>query len=150
MTGLPILVAVDLTETEATRAVLREAIFEAETRSRPVIVMAVVPEVFVGLDWRYAIRGGHKATTAAERRDIVRQTLERLNDLVADETSEDIEVDTHAVLGPPYQMILRMADETRAAMIVIGAGGSGGPTKELGSHATRVVRHASCSVLVVR
>lgn len=52
--------------------------------------------------------------------------------------------------GTPATAILAAADESGADLIVIGSHQPGMMDYLLGSTAARVVRHASCSVLVVR
>lgn len=60
-------------------------------------------------------------------------------------------VDERIEVGAPAEVILDLADSTRADLIVLGARGLG-PVRELllGSVSHRVVLHASCSTLVVK
>jgi nucleotide-binding universal stress UspA family protein len=54
-------------------------------------------------------------------------------------------------LGKPAEVIMKVASKHRADLIVMGAQGLGAIDRFLiGSVSTRVVQHASCSVLVVR
>jgi nucleotide-binding universal stress UspA family protein len=52
--------------------------------------------------------------------------------------------------GAPYDEIIRMADEVDANLIVIGSHAPTASDYLLGSVAAKVVRHAPCSVYVVR
>ncbi|NIM26796.1 MAG: universal stress protein [Gammaproteobacteria bacterium] len=52
--------------------------------------------------------------------------------------------------GRAYEQILRIADEIGADLIVMAAGNPSLARYLLGPNAARVVRHATCSVLVVR
>jgi nucleotide-binding universal stress UspA family protein len=61
-----------------------------------------------------------------------------------------IEVDDWMSLGRPAEEILRMAAEERADMIVLGQGRGALDRLLFGSNAHRVVREATCPVLVVR
>jgi len=59
-------------------------------------------------------------------------------------------VSTRVRIGGIYQQILAEAEEFGADLIVIGSHRPAMSTYLLGSNATSVVRHAKCSVLVVR
>ncbi len=151
MSDAVVLASIDLTQEDAARAVIREAAFEAAARGFSLTVVAVVPEAFTGLDWRYVIRGSRKQVPAGERKELVKQTLARVNELVAEETAEDMETNTIALLGVVYEKVLAAANELRASLVVIAAGTeSGTGLQDLGPNATRVARHARCPVLLVR
>jgi nucleotide-binding universal stress UspA family protein len=128
-----------------------EAAFEAAARGHSLTVVAVVPEAFTGLDWRYVIRGSQQQVPPGERRELIRQTLARVNELVAEETQENMETNTIALLGVVYEKVLAAASELRASLLVIAANSEpGSGMKDLGPNATRVARHATCPVLLVR
>ncbi|MBX6764318.1 MAG: universal stress protein [Rubrobacteraceae bacterium] len=58
---------------------------------------------------------------------------------------------THPVLGRPDVEIVAVAEEIGADLVVVGSRGLGGLRRALmGSVSDSVVRHAHCSVLVVR
>ena len=60
-------------------------------------------------------------------------------------------VEAHLALGKPAEEIVRLAEELGAGLIVVGSRGLGGIRRALiGSVSDSVVRHAHCSVLVVR
>jgi nucleotide-binding universal stress UspA family protein len=52
--------------------------------------------------------------------------------------------------GKPYREILRLADEQRAELIVIGAHGGNGVFDGFGSTTNQVVRRAACPVLTLK
>lgn len=52
--------------------------------------------------------------------------------------------------GTPEQVIMSLADELQADLIVIGSHGFGFLDRIIGTTAARIVNHARCSVLVVR
>ncbi len=61
------------------------------------------------------------------------------------------QVDTAAVAGVPWDQIVKQAEKDHAQLIVMGTHGRTGLHRALvGSVAEKVVRHATCSVLVVR
>ena len=53
-------------------------------------------------------------------------------------------------LGAPAQVVVDLADELHADLIVIGSHGYDVVDRLLGTTAARIVNHARCSVLVVR
>lgn len=60
-------------------------------------------------------------------------------------------VETHAMCGAPWDEIVRLATRRECDLIVMGTHGRSGLKHALiGSVAENVVRHAPCSVLVVR
>jgi nucleotide-binding universal stress UspA family protein len=151
MSETVVLASIDLAAEHSARAVIREASFEAAARGLPLTVVAVVPEAFTGLDWRYVIRGTKQQVPAGEHRELIRQTLARVNELVSEETPEGTETDTLALLGVVYEKVLAAARELQASLVVIAAGSdSKSGMQDLGPNATRVARHASCPVLLVR
>ena len=66
--------------------------------------------------------------------------------------SDSTEANTHAEIrvGHPYKTILQVAEEKNADLIVVASHQPGSQNFFLGSTAAKVVRHAHCSVLVVR
>jgi nucleotide-binding universal stress UspA family protein len=67
------------------------------------------------------------------------------------EASFSVRVETLVIEGVPWRQVVRVASERGADLIVVGAQGPTGLGDALiGSVAERVVRHAPCSVLVVR
>jgi len=76
-----------------------------------------------------------------------RSTLEELN-AIANAANIKADVEVHA--GHPYKTILEVADKKGAELIIIASHQPGLEDYFLGSTAAKVVRHAKCSVLVVR
>ena len=79
-----------------------------------------------------------------------RKTVDRLDALVREKLPDDIDLDQIVRQGSIYREILKLARETRSDLIVMA---SHRPKKTdflLGMNAAQVVRHAPCSVLVVR
>lgn len=65
-------------------------------------------------------------------------------------SASGVKTEVEVRVGHPYQTILEVAEETGAEMIVIASHKPGLQNYLLGSTAAKVVRHANCSVLVVR
>jgi len=88
----------------------------------------------------------------------VSESLEALAESYVDKARKTIEkslpnavVTNQVVMGSPAQMIVEIAEESDAEMIVIGSHGRGFWSRSLlGSVSDAVVHHAPCSVLVVR
>lgn len=77
----------------------------------------------------------------------VQSSLEKLKALAAS-TSIEVEVEVRA--GHPYKTILEVAEEKSADLIIVASHQPELQNYFLGSTAAKVVRHATCSVLVVR
>jgi len=74
-------------------------------------------------------------------------SLEKLKALA---TSSSIEVEVEVRVGHPYKTILEVADEKSAELIIVASHQPELQNYFLGSTAAKVVRHATCSVLVIR
>lgn len=77
----------------------------------------------------------------------VHSSMEKLKALAA---SSGIEVEVEVRVGHPYKTILEVADEKSAELIIVASHQPELQNYFLGSTAAKVVRHATCSVLVVR
>jgi nucleotide-binding universal stress UspA family protein len=74
-----------------------------------------------------------------------------LNAAAASAKAEGIEVQIHPVEGDPAEAILKVAEETKADLIVVGNKGMTGARRFLlGSVPNKVSHHAPCSVIIVR
>ena len=77
----------------------------------------------------------------------VQSSLEKLKALAA---SSSIEVEVDVRVGHPYKTILEVAEEKSAELIIVASHQPDLQNYLIGSTAAKVVRHATCSVLVVR
>lgn len=145
-----ILVPVDLADLATARRIISAAVEQSGDPEARVTVLAVVPEFITGIDYRYAIRGETGGSGQYDVQEIVQDVLERLNALVADTVPEGQTVETVTRHGTVYEQILQVADEVTADQIVIGAHRPQLSDYLLGPNTARVVRHARCSVNVVR
>ncbi|MCC5968562.1 MAG: universal stress protein [Pararhodobacter sp.] len=88
------------------------------------------------------------------RKDFEREALhalgEGLSDWVVKNVPEAVEVHPHVLHGTVYDEILRAAEKLKADVIVMGSHRPALKDYLLGPNAARVVRHAPCSVYVVR
>ncbi len=145
-----ILVPIDLADMATSENVLKAAIDQASLGESELTVMTVVPDIVAGLDWRYAIRGEMGGSEEFDMKKIVREALERLNQVVSQRVPSGMHVKTIARHGTVYEEVLEVAGEIGADQIVIGAHRPGLADFLLGPNTARVVRHARCSVNVVR
>lgn len=145
-----ILAPIDLTQMKTSQKVLQAAINQARVLDGALIVMTVVPDIVAGIDFRYAIRGETGGSAALDMDKTVAVALERLNEVVGEATPAGMKVQTIARHGAIYEEILEVADDVGATQIVMGAHDPGLDDFLLGSNSDRVVRHAKCSVNVIR
>ncbi len=143
MTG-PVLCAVDVSNPHRDDNVLRMAARLAALDDAQLDVITVVPDYGMSVVGTYFDKGHHPR--------IEEDARQRLHDLVAEvlghEANEKVR---HVVVtGNAYEEILRVARADGAALIVIGAHKPDFRDFLLGPNAARVVRHADCSVMVVR
>ncbi len=78
------------------------------------------------------------------------EARERLAALVREQAVEGIDVEPAVRLGSVYKEALNFARDIGADLIVMGAHKPGMADYLLGSNASQIVRHAKCSVWVVR
>jgi universal stress protein F len=145
-----ILVPIDLADTETSTRVLAAGLTQAGSSNAKLTVITVVPNLVGGLDYRYAIRGETGGSVDYDVKEIVNEALARLNEIVSAQAPEGMTVDTIVRHGTVYEQILQVADEIGADQIVIGAHRPQLSDYLLGPNTARVVRHAKCSVNVVR
>ena len=141
MTFKQILVPVDLTDPEFAKRAVETAADVARAFGAPLRLVHVVPATpamlveFVPSDFD------------VQQRQSAREAL----DIVAAETGLDAaKVSTTVRQGGIYHEILEEAEAIQADLIVMSSHQPAMKTYLLGSNAAHVVRHAKCSVLVVR
>lgn len=82
--------------------------------------------------------------------EVAQKLLARLREMVDPRLPEGMRCCHIVGEGGVYETVLRIAGEVKADLIVIGAHRPDLADYLLGPNAARVVRHAKCSVLVVR
>lgn len=132
-----ILLPIDLSEMETGRVMidLAQKLAGKDTRIRLLTVVVDIP-AFVAAQVPDDIIKTAMSTA--------RETLEGLIGAAG------IKADAEVRSGKPGSTILTSADECGADLIIIGSHKPGLEDYFLGSTASRVVRHAQCSVLVMR
>lgn len=146
-----ILAAVDLTEPDMTAKVFSAAVEQAQIPDSTLVIFNVVPDIVSGLDYRYAIRGERGGSADFDMKQLVSDCLERLNQVAAEHLPDGMKVQTIVRHGIVYEQVLNLAKEISADQIIIGARRTSSVGDFLiGSNSARVVRHATCSVNVIR
>lgn len=145
-----ILVPIDLSEESSWGKPLGIAFDQVEKFGAHLTVMTVVPDIMAGLDWRYAIRGETRGSAKLDMREIVRDAERRLEQIIAERAPAGIEVATIARHGTVYEQILKVADELKVDLIIMSAHKPTVADFLIGQNTSSVVRHAKCSVNVVR
>ncbi|HXK53206.1 MAG TPA: universal stress protein [Hyphomicrobiales bacterium] len=135
-----ILVPVDVAQMKAGHAALDLAKSIKKTEGGKIHILHVIEPL-----------PGYVATAipAEVREKVSRETREELAALAVEQGLGD-EVDVIVRHGPASREILEAAREVHAELIVIASHDPGIADYLLGSVAARIVRHAHCSVLVVR
>ncbi|WP_282609256.1 universal stress protein [Pelagibius sp. Alg239-R121] len=145
-----VLAPIDITDAETTKKVLEAAVAQTKAVDGELHVMTVVPDIVSGLDWRYAIRGETGGSAEFDMSKVVAECLERLNKIIADQTPAGMSAKTIARHGTVYEQVLKVAEDIGADQIVMGAHRPGLGDFLLGPNTARIVRHATCSVNVIR
>jgi nucleotide-binding universal stress UspA family protein len=136
-----ILVPVDIDDLETSRPALDRAVALAEASGgtiRLIYVRSLVPVSFMEFvpphfDTEQQAEADKRLAAIAQG---IRLPKERVSSVVT--------------LGGVYHDVLQEADKMRADLIVVGSHRPTMATYLLGSNAAAIVRHARCSVLVVR
>lgn len=86
-----------------------------------------------------------------EEADITARAADKLNVIAEEEITGRVEFTTEVRTGKPFDEIIKAAKENDADLIIISTHGYTGLKHVfMGSTAERIVRHATCPVLVVR
>lgn len=137
-----ILLAVDLNEPSSWEKALPVAIAQAEGGGGKLHLMTVVP------DFGMAIVGSF--FPADYEKKALAEADKALRAFVTANTPGEIEVAQSVAHGTIYKQVLATADRIGADLIVMASHRPAQSDYLLGPNAARVVRHATCSVLVVR
>ena len=137
-----ILLPVDLSDQHSWRKALPTAIALSTTFQAELHVMTVVPEF--GLPMVGQFFPPDYETKMHEH------VAAQLEDFIAKQVPGDVAVKRIVAAGRIYQQILSVAEQIEADLIVMGSHHPELSDYLLGPNAARVVRHADCSVMVVR
>jgi len=137
-----ILLTVDLEHPKAQVKSLPVAVELCKEHKAVLYVLTVVPDFGMSIVAQYFPEGYEK--------EVAHNVLDQLKTFIDKKVPHDIKVRHIVGNGNVYESILGVAKKVKADLIVVQA-----PRPELrkyllGPNAARVVRHADCSVLVVR
>lgn len=108
------------------------------------VIEPLAPTAPFGVADEYYIKAQNVAREAAE------QDAEEMQKIL-EEIAEDAAIESMVVTGRPREAIIKEAEDWGADLIVVGSHGRGFWGRMLlGSVSSAVVKHAGCSVLVVR
>ncbi len=136
-----ILVPVDLNEPEFGRKAVVQAFHLARTVGGHVCLLTVrqvIPEMM------------SEYMPEDFEPDAARQLTDALMQMADEVGTQGISVSSLVRTGGVYHEVLAQAEEMGAQLIVVGSHRPSMATYLIGSNAARIVRHAPCSVLVIR
>ena len=139
-----VLCAVDVSSGDDDINVIQKAAQMAALDGAQLDVVAVVPDFGMSQVGAFFGKDHHDK--------MVSDAKEHLNALVVKALDSDQNAKVRHVIatGRAYEEVLNLAKKTGASLIVVGAHKADISDYLLGPNAARVVRHATCSVYVVR
>lgn len=137
-----ILLPVDLPNLDTQDKAVKAAVSQAQASGAALVVMTVVPDFGSSLVGSYFPAGYEQKA--------VEEANERLQAFTKDHVPAGVEVRHVVGHGTIYREIIRTADKLGCELIVMGSHRPDLQDYLLGPNAARVVRHARCSVMVVR
>jgi nucleotide-binding universal stress UspA family protein len=118
------------------------------------LARALGARVHVVTAYSFASSGALMAATAVVPDVIDDGSAQQAAEEIVDRTSarlrqRGLQVATHVCQGEPAEVLMTVADDEHAQMIVVGNRGMTGARRLLGSVPNRVSHHARCGVLIV-
>ena len=139
-----ILCPIDISNAGSDNNVLEKAFQLAKLEGAQLDVMTVVPDFGMSVVSGYFKENHHD--------EMMAEAKKQLNDQVTKALGEEANSKIRHIIGfgKTYEEILKTADKANSSLIVVGAHKPDFSEYLLGPTAARVVRHAKCSVYVVR
>ncbi len=137
-----ILLSVDLNDESSWKKALPTAVELCQASGASLRVLTVIPDFGMSIVDQYFPEGFEEEMSG--------KVMKALKEFVKDNVPDGVNVQHIVGEGSIYEVILKMADDTKADLIVIASHRPELKNFLLGPNAARVVRHADCSVLVVR
>lgn len=140
----PVLCAVDVSNGEDDIPTIKAAARLAKLDDAQLDVVAIVPDFGMSRVGNLFSEDHHD--------DMIEEARKSLNALVTKslDAAQNANVRHVVATGRIYEEVLKTAETTDASLIVVGAHDADLADYLLGPNAARVVRHAKCSVYVVR
>ena len=139
-----IVALVDLDDENSWRKALPTAIDHAKHSGARLHVLNIVP------DGMFRMSVVAQVIPEDYESRLTDEAKQRLAALIKKHAIEGVEVEPAVRLGSVYKEALSFARDVGAGLIVMGAHKPGMADYLLGSNASQIVRHAKCSVWVVR
>ncbi len=137
-----ILLPVDLNHESSWAKALPTALELARASGGNLHVLTVVPDFGMSIVGQFFPEGYEK--------EMADKVLAKLHEFVEANVPAEMKVQHIVGEGSAYEVILSIAEKINADVIVMGAHRPELKDYLLGPNAARVVRHANCSVMVVR
>ena len=137
-----ILLPIDLGDVESSRKAVSTAIELSRTEGARLHLLCVVPGYSMSIVSQYFPEGFEEKSLA--------EAAQQLDDFIDKHIPTEIASPAIVASGTVYKEILRVAGEIGCDIIVMASHRPELKDYLLGPNAARVVRHANCSVLVVR
>lgn len=139
-----VLCALDISQPEHEAAVLKRAHQIAQIDGARLDVLTVVPNYGTSMVGSFFPEGFHEKA--------VKEAHDALEAFVSETLGADVDENVRHLVatGTVYEQVLQVAERERATLIVLGSHRPALRDYLLGPNASRVVRHANCSVFVVR
>ena len=137
-----ILLPIDLGQESSWQKALPTAVDMCRQSGADLHVLCVVPDFGMSIVEQY-FPDGFEA-------EMAKKVLVQLKDFVSNNVPDDVRVQHIVGEGTVYEVILKIAGDTRVDLIVMASQRPELKDYLLGPNAARVVRHANCSVMVVR
>lgn len=137
-----ILLTIDLETEDSWKKTVPEAVQYAKMSDATLHVMTVVPNFGMSIVGSFFPKGYEK--------EVLEKANEHLHEFVKEHIPDDIRIQHVVGHGNVYEEILRVQQKLSCDLIILGAHRPSMQDYLLGPNAARVVRHAECSVLVVR
>ena len=137
-----ILLSVDLNDESSWKKALPTAVEMCQGFDATLRVLTVVPNFGMSIVEQYFPEGFEK--------EMAGKVMETLKSFIKENVPDGVDVQHIVGEGTIYEVILKISAETKADLIVMASHRPELKDYLLGPNAARVVRHANCSVMVVR
>jgi len=137
-----ILLPIDLDNASSWQFALPAAVELCQSSNANLHALAVVPDFGMSIVSAYF--------PPDYKPEAMQNVLDHFRKFIEGHVPDDVNVRHIVGEGTVYDVILKMANEVQADLIVMGSHRPELKDYLLGPNASRVVRHATCSVLVVR
>ncbi len=137
-----ILMPIDLQHVESSNKAVQVAAEMAQRQSARLTVMTVIPDYGMSVVGSYFPEGYEAEMTAKVTKDLAA--------FCAAELPQGLDLHQIVVHGTAYEEILRVAGELGIDLVVMAAHRPELKDYLIGPNSSKVVRHADCSVFVIR